>query len=292
MDPEVKQPDDAALWEQVQKDRSSTVAEEVIVPEKLATDPADPLAGLPEPTRKLIEGLQSTVTDFDGRFKKVNQQLATAHGTIGNLKQKLDESQVNLQKIGPVIETVEADKKAAEKATADALAQKRKALREKLADFPDVIEYLDAVLPADAEPAKEVKAEPKPEPKPEPTEVESFDPEERKVLILQRELSDRVPGWMKTRDTAEFKAWLPAQAEDIKAKSNSWDVDEAASVFEAYEKHKSDAAEVARVAKERDERLRRGESPQGRGSSTGNVDPSPDALWNKVSRDRAKARAA
>ena len=294
---EVKQAADDKLWEQTGKDQASTIAEEVVVPAKEApvADAADPMAGLPEPTRKLIEGLQTKTAEFDGRFRTVNQQLATAHGTIGNLKQRLDESQVRLQTMTPTIEAVEADKKAAAKAVADAKAQKRKALRERLSDLPDVAELMDEVLPADAEPA-EVKAAKPPEVKTEiHTEIKPDAPshaEQVRVLTLQRELSDKVPGWMKIRNSAEFQAWLPAQSAGVKANAESWDVDAAASVFAAFDKHKSDAATVAKVEADRQARLRRGENIQGRGGPNQTVDTSADALWKQTGRDFEKARSA
>lgn len=287
---DAKQPTDDELWEQVGKDRAATPAEEVVVPDETDTA-ADPMAGLPEPTRKLIEGLQAKTTEQETRLHKVGQQLATAHGTMGSMKQQLDASRVALEKIAPTIASVEATNKAEADAKAAAKATRIKEAREKLNELPEIADYLDLVLPADAKPAMtekpaEVKAE-----KPEKIEPESLDPDERRVLILQRELSDKVPGWIKKRDSAEFKAWLPKQNADIHARSNSWDVDEAASVFEAFEKHQSDAATVADVERQRQERLRRGEGVQGRGSSTGDVDTGPDALWNKVKRDRAREKA-
>lgn len=96
-----------------------------------------------------------------------------------------------------------------------------------------------------------------------PAKEDAAEPDEHRVLILQRELSDRVPGWQQIKETPEFKAWLPAQNAEILAKSESWNVDEAADVFKAFEKHKSDAAKVAQIEKDRQERLRRGKGVQG-----------------------------
>ena len=278
---------DDELWEKTGKDIAATQAADEVVPvaETKVSDVADRMAGMPEPTRKLIEGLEAKTVEQEKRLHTVGQQLAAAHGNMGHMKQLLDESRATLEKITPTVAAVEADRKAAAKVAADAKALKRTELREKLADLPDVVEYLDMVLPADAEPA-EVKAVVKPE------VVKGLDPEERKVLILQRELSDRVPGWMAKRDSAEWKPWLLAQSAEIKANSESWDVDVAASVFAAFDKHKSDAARVASVEADRQERLRRGEGVKGRGSSTGNVDTSDDALWKKTGVDWAKAQSA
>ena len=295
---EVKEPTEEELWATVQKDRASTPAEEPLTEEPAKTEEADPLAGLPEPTRKLIEGLQTKAARFDeldARLRETNQKLATAHGTAGNLKQRLEETQARLEKVLPTIEAVEGDRKA----VADAKTVEHKAARDKarasLADIldPDVV---DMILPADEKPAAEAKPEPKSEPKPEVKPEPKPEPaaeDERRVLILQRELSDLAPGWMTTRGTPEFKAWAVGPGKQLyDSKADSWDVKEAASVFQAFAKHKSDAATVAQVEKDRQERLRRGESIQGRGSSTGDVDTSEDALWNKVKRDRAKAQAA
>lgn len=279
-------------WDQVSKDRESQTRasdESVVVPEAekeatvVAAVESDPLAGLPESTRNLIKGLEDRITTFD-------RQLGTANGTIGGLKQKLDESLAKLHKITPTVEAVAAEKAVQAKAEAEVKAKSkeehRAKAREKLGDFLEP-EELDVLLPADAEPA-EVKAEPV------NTESSKVLPEEeRRTLILERELSDLVPGWMKTRDTAEFQAWMRGPgAGFLPIIQHSMDVNESASVFKAFEKHKSDAAQVAKVEKDRQERLRRGESIQGRGSSTGDVDTGPDALWNQVTRDREKARAS
>lgn len=280
------------LWEQVQQDRAGATTAESNQEPGANADAADPLAGVPEETRKLIEGLKAKTEEQDKRLYDVGQKLATAHGTMGSMKQQLDESRKTLEKFAPVVATVEDQKKVAEQQAADEAIAKRKALREKLADFPDVLEYVDSVLPADVKPA--AKDEPKTVVE-NKTDVVTDAPdaaEKIRVLTLQRELSDRVPGWLKIRETPEFKAWLPAQNAAIKAKCESWDPDESASVFKAFEQHKVDAAKVAQVEKDRQERLRRGESVQGRGGSAGNADTGSDALWDKVKRDRAKAQAA
>lgn len=293
---------DQQAWDKVGKDRAATQAVDAGVTaepekdvgkdagEKKEVDPNNPYAGLPELTRKLIEGLDSRLKETEGRFTKVNQQLATAHGTIGNLKQRLEGE---LKKISPTVEAVEAERKAKEMAAAEAKAAKVKDLRGRLSDLPDVAELMDLVLPADAEPAKEVKAEPKAEPKKEPERAEDADPnvpDNATMTRLMLDLTDLVPGWRKTKDTAEFKEWLPKQNADIHAKYESYDPNEAAEVFVAFGKHKDDAAKVAKVEAERQERLRRGGGPQGRGSSASDVDTGPDALWNKVKRDRERAR--
>lgn len=292
MTTEVQQQTDDKLWEQVQQDRAGATQAEPINAEPGAKgDAADPLAGVPDETRKLIEGLEAKMAERDQRLHTVGQQLATAHGTMGSMKQQLDESRELLKKIAPTVATVEAQKKADEQKAADDAIAKRKALREKLADFPEVLEYVDSVLPADVKPAAKVEEKPAVVEQAKVEEVPNA-AETIRVLNLQRELSDRVPGWLKIRETPEFKAWLPAQNAAIKARCESWDPDEAASVFQAFEKHKVDAAKVAQVEKDRQERLNRGEGIQGRGGSPNNVDTGADALWNKVTRDRAKAQAA
>lgn len=291
MTEEVKQPTDDESWAQVIADRAAAPADDApLVEEPVKVDPADPYAGLPEPTRKLIEGLQSSVNEQAGTLKKVNQALATAHGTIGNLKQRLDASQVQLQTIAPVVESVEAQKKAAEEAKLAEKAAKRKALRERLNDLPDVAELMDELLP-DEPPV--VKPEPKVEVKPEikPEEVKTVAPDREAQLIAERELSDLHPGWISLVKTPEFKTWVEAQPDDVRQLSASDDIADAAKMLTAFKKHKSDAAKVAQIEKDRQARLRRGESVQGRGSSSGDVDGSDGALWNQVTRDRAKAQA-
>ena len=291
-----------ALWNKVQADRTAQAGEGDQTPPEGAQvqtqeqGQADPLAALPEPTRELIKGLETRVAAQEEEAKRTRQQLASAHGTIGNLKQRLDASQVTLQKITPTAEAMEAERAARAKKETEEKEKRRAELRGRMSDMVGLTEEeLAELLPADAKPAAEAKPEPKPAdaatPEPAKANGESADDQIR-VLTLQRELSDRVPGWIKTRETPEFKAWRAGPGKSVfEAKAGSWDPDEAAEVFKAFEKHKSDAAKVAQVEKDRQDRLRRGETPQGRGSSTGDVDLSPDAAWNKVKRDREKARA-
>ncbi len=288
-----------ALWNKVQADRTAEADVVDQAPPEGAAEQgkADPLAALPEPTRELIKGLETRITAQEEENRRTRQQLASAHGTIGNLKQRLDASQVTLQKIAPTAEAMEADRAAQAKKDADAKAARRAELLTRMGDMTGLSAEELAELGLDAKPAAEEKPAAKEEPEKKP-EAETGGDEESaeekiKVLTLQRELSDRVPGWIKTRETPEFKAWRDGPGKEIfAAKASSWDPDEVAEVFKAFDKHKSDAAKVAQVEKERQERLRRGENPQGRGSSTGDVDLSPDAAWNKVKRDREKARAS
>lgn len=279
------------LWEQAQKDRKAEVKDdkpEVEAKPEAAKEP-DPLDGLPEPTRKLIEGLQARVNEYDGRLSKVGQQLATAHGTIGNLKQRLDASQADLGKIKPTVEAVEAQKKAEAEAKAAEKQAKKKELRENLSDLSDMLEYVDMEI-ADAKPAK---PEQKPEEKKETKPVEAEDGhDDATVARLLVALHEKAPGWKQKRDSREFQKWLPAQSAEIKRKAESWDIDEAASVFTAFDKHIEDAEKVAKVEAERAERLRRGENVQGRGSTQSGNAPSRDDLWEQAKRDREKARAS
>ena len=303
---ETKQPTDDEGWDKVSKDReAATSAAEGGTPQGLDKPAAgaepDPLDGLPEPTRKLIEGLQKTTTEQAERLKNANQQLARVNGTMGSMKQRLDESQAQLKKITPTVDAVQAQKEAEEKAKREAQLQKRKELRERLGDLPDVLEYIDSVIPPpkDDEPAAGATDDGQPKPgeggapaKTDAPAESELTPDERRVLILQRELSDRVPGWMKTREEPEFKTWVSSQSADIKAKYESWDVEDAAGVFKAFEKHKSDAAEIARVEKDRQDRLSRGEGPSGRSTTNAKVDPAGEASWDRVTRDRERAKAA
>lgn len=310
--PLTKEQQDEA-WNKVVKDRDASTRADGEQPDTKAADagdkpvekpagdkPADkaaepdPYAGLPEPTRKLLEGLEAKVSKAEERANIFDRQLGTANGTIGGLKNQLDKSRAMLEALKPTVDSVEASKKADEERKAADKVARRKVHREKALDVLDQ-ELVDEILPEIVTPPADAKPVEKPAEKPvakvEEKVAESIDPDERRVLILQRELSDRVPGWMQMRKTPEFKAWLPKQP-DLLVKANSWDVEEAASVFKAFEKHKSDAAKVAQVEKDRADRLRRGETVQGRGSSAGDVDTSPDAVWNQAKRDREKARAA
>ena len=277
--PEDKQEE---LWDQVQADRALTQADDAV--EGQAGE--DPLAGLPEPTRKLIEQIQAKTVEQDANLKDVGQKLARAHGTIGNLTKQLGDSLKTLTQMKPAIDAVQAKEQAeADAKQAEKLARKTQ-LREELADIPGVVEYMDMVIP-------DVKPEVKPEPKAEPTEL----PADREaMLIAQRELSDRHPGWMAlTSKTApsgkDFQQWKAKQPDDIQALAESDDVADADKMLTLFKKHKEDAARVAQVEADRAARLRRGESVQGRGTALQGEDTSEDALWDKVTRDRAKARA-
>lgn len=287
-----------ALWNKVQADRAAPADVDHAPPEGAKDEgKADPLAALPEPTRELIKGLETRLTAQEEENKRNRQQLASAHGTIGNLKQRLDASQVQLQKITPTTEAIEAERVEKAKKEAEGKASRRAELLGRMGDMTGLSTEELAELGLDVKPAAEEKPAPKPEPEQKPAAAETDDGQSAddkiRVLTLQREVSDLVPGWLKIRETPEFKAWRDGPGKPIfTEKAGSWDPGDVADVFKAFGKHTSDAAKVAQVEKDRQERLRRGENPQGRGSSTGDVDLSPDAAWNKVKRDREKARAS
>ena len=278
-----------ALWDQAQKDRASTPADDAAPAQTAALETVDPLAGLPEPTRKLIEQIQAKTAEQDKALKDAGQKLATAHGTIGNLSKKLDDSLRTLTQMKPAVEAVQAEAKA--KAEADAVEReaKRKERRDRLADMPDVLEELDDIR-ADAKPA-EVKVDSKPEPKPETEPAEPFAEREAR-LIAERKLSDRHPKWIEVVRGKEFKDWEATQPEAVRALSASDDINDADKLLTLFKKHKDDAAAVAKVEADRQARLRRGENIQGTGTAQAGEKPSTDELWEKAKRDRAKARAA
>lgn len=302
------------LWNQVQQDRSTPAEKITEVETKVETTETttqevkeegkadDPLAGLPEATRKYIEDLRTEAADYKARLKETNQKLASQHGIAGNLKQQLEKTQAKLNEILPTIESIEAEKKRKAQEEAEAKAAKRKELRDGLAEtLPEVLEYIDINVdggkpadekpaPAKAELAKPAKAEVG---KPETQAAEPNAKSREDVQRLMLALHDKVPGWTRIRETQEFKAWSQGPGKQTyEANMGSWDVDEVAGVFTAFDKHQKDAAKVAQVEKERQERLRRSEGIVGRGTTSMVVDGSDDALWNKVKRDREKAAQA
>lgn len=96
-----------------------------------------------------------------------------------------------------------------------------------------------------AQPAKDETIKPR-EVNTEIVKPASFKLDQRRILILQRELSDLVPGWIKIRETPEFKAWRDGPGRPIfTEKAGSWDPGEVASVFHAFEQYKCDAAKAA-----------------------------------------------
>lgn len=280
-------------WDQVKQDRQEgaphTDAEPVV-----EAQAADPLAGLPEPTRKLIEGLKKQVDDGEGRFKDMGQKLATAHGTIGNIKQRLDASQAEVQRIKPLIKTVEDAEKVKTDQAKQAKATAVTELRERLADFPDFLAYMDIIAPpADAKPAAatpviETEAAPQAETKPVTQDPQ---PTQEVIDALRESLEERCPGWEAKRRSKEFNEWFATQADEVKARLESWKVKDSASVIEAFDKHVKDSATVAAVSTDRQERLRRGGGMEGRGGSQADGAGDPDSLWNKVKGDRKRERA-
>ncbi len=299
---EQKQETPEQLWEKAKTERATEARAEAPPAEqkgeqqkpegeKPESAAADPLAGLPEPTRKMLESMQAAQAAQEKLLKKQSQQLATANGTIGNLKQRLDESHTALKRFEPAAVAVETQAKAEADAKAKAKAEARKKAREKLADFLDE-EELNVLLPADEEPAaKPEKPEPKAEEKPAPAKTVETPEQVEARLTRERELSDLHPGWIQTVKSDGFKEWLKAQPDDVRTLAQSDDVDDAAQLLDGFKKHKDEAAEAARLEADRKKRLERGESVQGRSGGGGDT-PSADALWEKAKRDREKARAA
>ena len=285
------------LWTQAAKDRSSTQADETpapqetVKPETPQATPEDPLASLPEPTRKLVEQIQAKTAEQDNALKEVGQKLARAHGTIGNLTKRLQDSLETLQKMQPTVAAVEARQKVDAEAAAMAKEEKKKQLREKLADIPDVLEYLDAVVP-DEKPAAKPEIRPEPKPQQVAHQVEQETPQEgvpsKELMNLHLELHRKSPGWEAKRDSEEFKAWLPKQSEEVRKKASSYNVDEAADVIKAFDKYTQDAAKAVQVEADRQARLRRGETVQGSGTAQTGTAVTPDSLWEQAKRDRAK----
>lgn len=276
MTDEVKTEDE--LWTQVNQDRATRADGEDAQALEAQKGEVDPLSVLPEPTRKLIEGLDEKVKLANEQIGMLDRKLGTANGIIGGMKQRLDESQVKLKAIDPVIEATAAARKVEAEAQAAAREQKRSDMREQ---FPELAEYVESTV-AELKPAI---VNPAPNAKPAVGE------DEVKTLKLLLDLSDKAPGWKQVRDNPEFQAWIPNQPAETQAILNGWEPDAIAGVFKAFEKHKVDSVKVAQVERERQERLRRGGGIEGRGSSVGSADLSVDAAWEKVKRDRAKANA-
>lgn len=278
------------LWAQVNQDRATRAADSDQIPPDQDEAAKDPLAALPEETRKLIEGLDEKVRKSEEQVAILDRKFGTANGIIGNLKQRLDESQAKLKEVEPIIHATAAIKKADADAEAAEREAKRKAAREAVSELsPEFVEYVDMVV-ADVKPVVPVQNQPMQNQPEQQKQVEAQgDRSQVDILTMQLELSDKAPGWRKTKETSEFAQWLSSQPVDVQAKARGWDVEEIASVFNGYQK---DSATIAQVEKERKERLSRGTTVQGRGSSVGNVDLSADAAWEKVKRDREKLRAS
>lgn len=277
-----QQPTDDDLWNQVNEDRSAAGDEEDSGNEG---NQENPLAGLPEATQKLIKDIQAKTVEQDSLLKEANKKLATAHGTIGNLSQKLNENLKEFARIKPVVEKVESTAKAEEAEAQAKKAARIKELGESMDELPEIKEYLDLQLSGikTAEPAAP-KADDKP--------AEETSEHIRVRLTAERELSDRHPKWIDTIRSTEFQTWLSKQPDDIKALGASENVADADTMLTTFKKHKEDATEIARVEAERKERLRRGETVEGVGPGSKGGDPSKDGLWSKVKRDREKAHSS
>lgn len=280
------------LWSQAAKDRNTDapntdVSPAVEIPEGAAEpaaqamdDAPDPLAGLPEPTRKLIESLQTTVAEQGNRFKEVGQQLAKAHGTIGSLKQQLDASR-------PTLDELAEQRRTREEAAAAEKASKRDTLRSEIPE--DFAEYVDLMI-ADVQPAASAPATPAITQVQEP--VEETEAEKARREVTEEALNMIHPGWVEDVRGKEFKEWTKAQPNDVQALITSESVKDAAAMIGMFRKYKKDASDLAAEEQQRQARLRRGEIVQGRSSGQSGTDPAADSLWEKAKRDRAKRLAA
>ena len=117
------------LWEQVNQDRATRAAgEDQVIPNpEAASEASDPLAALPEDTRKIIKELDEKVKKSDEQLAILDRKFGTANGIIGNLKQRLDESQAKLKEVEPIIHASAATRKAEAEAEAAEREAKRKA---------------------------------------------------------------------------------------------------------------------------------------------------------------------
>lgn len=263
---------DDQMWDQVRQDRTQEFA-----PEKPATPNPELVA---ESTQKLldeIDKLKEAVKQQGTEVKTVQQHVSRVNGLFGNMKQRVEQ-------MAPAVDHVQATRAAEEKARREETEQRRVALREKVVDLgmPELVEYIDTVAP---------KADDKPVTTPAtPVQDEVSADERLKIADLQRQLSDEVPGWMRMRDSAEFKTWASQQPPEVhKIMAESLDVQESAGVFKAFLLHRDEAVKVAKVEQERQARLRRGEMPTGRGTTPANADDAGDG-WDRVTRDRARER--
>jgi hypothetical protein len=254
------------LWGQVAKERAGEVAQAT------PASPATPV--IPESTQKLldeIDRLKEAVTKQGSEIQTVGKHISTINGVFGNMKQQV-------AKIAPTVEAVEAERLAVKQAVLDAANAKRAELRERVSEIPDLVEYIDSVMPAKPEDTK-------------PADKSSDDADieqlkmDKEIAILQGQLSDVVPGWRTIRKEPEFQKFLETNPTLKKIALESLDVTESAGVFQTYKEQKDAAAKVAQVEKDRQERLRRGETPQGRGTTNASNGDDGDA-WERVKKDR------
>jgi hypothetical protein len=244
------------MWDQVVTDRHATEAAE-----------APPDNAIPETTKKLlaeIDALKALVSTQGTEIKTVGQQVSKVNGLFGNMKQQV-------QRIVPTVAHVEQERAAAEEAKKAEAAKKRAELRERIADFPDVLEYLDTVVPPpDDKPVMQKQA----------SEEEPDLRQQLEIAELRRQLSDEVPGWMRIRDSNEFKTWLAAQPENIRLiPSTSLDVQQSASVFKMFQEQQKKSSDISKIESERQARLNRGQGIQGRGTTAAGVDDGGDG-WD------------
>lgn len=270
------------------------------------------LAALPPETQALIKSIRDESARTKAALDKFSSSVDKISGTVGNLKQRLDETH---QRVKPVIEGAEKAAQEAAVAARKAAKEKRQALRERLSELPDLIEYLDVVLPPEADddagqPAgadagaagggDAGKATQQGTQQQggggdgQGTQRGTGEPTAAEIAVEQRILAAYHPDWTTVRDTPEFKAWWKNAPTDIKAKY-TWKAEDTAQIFDAYKEHRKAAGTIDELENERDERLRRGGVPPGRkGGGAGpdaGIPAGGDALWNRVKRDRAAAQA-
>lgn len=89
-------------------------------------------------------------------------------------------------------------------------------------------------------------------------------------IIIDSSLSALFPGWKKEIQTDEFKSWMGAQADDVKALSQSSDVGDAAQMLKLYDAFKRNPPAPAKPAPKQDtstreKRLAAAVAPRGTG---------------------------
>lgn len=261
----------------------------------------DPLEGLSEPARKLVTELQTSVRSQAEQIAKAQRSIDTANGTLGNLKQDLTKSNERVQ---PVIDATAAEKQRTEAAKVEAQRKVVMSARDKLKDLLEP-EELDALFPLPPEkptptPTPVATATPTPSTAtptptsstPTPTPGPSADPDKGVQQRLQSDVALVHPEWLKERASAEFKQWFPTAPAEIQALAGSWKATDTIKIFDAFKKHKDDAAEVARLEAERQSRLNRGGGPQTRGGSGASGAAGAGDPWEQAKRDRAANKAA
>ena len=269
------------LWKKAGEQRAAGQTGEDVTHEENHDE--DPFAGLPEPTRKLFEQIQAKTDEQDKALKEVNQKLATAHGTIGDLSKRLKDNLAELAKVKPAIDAVTAASKEEEAQRVAAKKVELEELNEQMGEFPIIKKFIDTKF-ADVKPAAVEK--------PKQVDEEQETPEQLAArLTAERELSDRHPKWIELVKTEEFQNWKKKQPEDVQALGKSEAIEDADKLLTKFKEDQKNTAEVARVAAERKERLERNQNIDGTGAASKHVDTTTDALWQKVKRDRERDKA-